>query len=156
MSFRRDALEAIGGFDVQYAGNALWEEIDAAFRLQNTGYSVRFAADAGVQHHRETNGGCRTGNNVWRLYCTFANTTYFAVTYAPRNHATAWLRYWWFRLEFLSRRDKPGWPRHAPLLVAAGGAGVAAGIIRHFLHGHRRALPEAVLRLHERVLRSAA
>ena len=38
MSFRRDVFLKTGLFDTRYNRNALWEEIDMAFRLQNAGY----------------------------------------------------------------------------------------------------------------------
>jgi GT2 family glycosyltransferase len=157
MSFRRDALEAIGGFDARYRQNALWEEIDAAFRLQNAGYPVRYAADARVKHCRSSDGGCRRGGRSAQMFHTFANTAYFAGTYAPRNHLRTWLRFWKYRLEFLARRPVPdhsGKIRHDMRLVAAGSAGILCGCIRYVTVGNRGKLPDTVIEHFRQVPRS--
>jgi GT2 family glycosyltransferase/SAM-dependent methyltransferase len=149
MSFRREALEAIGGFDRNYRNNALWEEIDASFRLQKAGYTIRYEADARVTHHRIDNGGCRSNAYGTYLFHTFANTAYFAATYAPREHWRTWLRFWKYRLEFLSRQQgvtgHSGKIRHNHFFVAAGLAGAVCGGARYFTGGNRLTLPDTVV-----------
>lgn len=149
MSFRRTALEAIGGFDPNYRRNALWEEIDVSFRLQRAGYRIHFRCDAGVIHARHGAGGCRQDEPAMYLYHQFANTAYFACSYMPVRHLRSWLRYWKYRLEYSSRhhdRDsRASTARHRPLFIAAGMTGAIAGTLRFCISGHRIGLPVTVL-----------
>lgn len=62
MSFRRKVLLSIGGFDENYRGNALWEDIDCAFRIRIAGYRIWYCSDAKVNHLRVPDGGCRVLN----------------------------------------------------------------------------------------------
>src|SRR5205823_7805754 len=50
MAFRREALEAIGGFDPQY--RKAGDDVDICWRLQQQGYWITFAPGAFVWHHR--------------------------------------------------------------------------------------------------------
>ena len=49
MAFRRDALEAIGGFDVQF--RAAGDDVDVCWRLQEQGWTLGFSPAAMVWHH---------------------------------------------------------------------------------------------------------
>lgn len=50
MSYRRSALEAIGGFDPGYLTNA--EDVDVGLRLTQAGYKLRYLPNAQVFHQR--------------------------------------------------------------------------------------------------------
>jgi GT2 family glycosyltransferase len=50
MAFRREALEAINGFDPEY--RKAGDDVDVCWRLQQTGYWITFAPGAFVWHHR--------------------------------------------------------------------------------------------------------
>jgi hypothetical protein len=50
MAFRREALEAINGFDSQY--RKAGDDVDVCWRLQQAGHWITFAAGAFVWHHR--------------------------------------------------------------------------------------------------------
>jgi GT2 family glycosyltransferase len=50
MAFRRDALEAIGGFDPLF--RAAGDDVDICWRLQNKGYTIGFSPAAVVWHFR--------------------------------------------------------------------------------------------------------
>jgi GT2 family glycosyltransferase len=50
MAFRREALEAINGFDPQY--RKAGDDVDVCWRLQQAGYWITFAPGAFVWHHR--------------------------------------------------------------------------------------------------------
>lgn len=143
MSFSRFALERIVGFDTAFRGNALWEEIDVSFRLHHAGFPIFYCAEAAVTHHRSPQGGCRTDTGASYLHNLFANTAYFACTYAPLKHLPTWFSFWKNRLEYLSRKyNTPD--HHEPLLVSAGMTGVVHGIFRFLHRGKRRGLPEVV------------
>jgi GT2 family glycosyltransferase len=130
MSIRRSALEYIRGFDENFTGNSLWEEIDCAFRLRNAGWKIVYCPDAKVRHKRESYGGCRAYGNVFYTYSQFANTSYFAAKHAKPEYRMRWFMFWKNRMEYLSRR-RFLWFRHDPLMVAAGIAGAACGIARY-------------------------
>jgi GT2 family glycosyltransferase len=50
MSFRRDALEAIGGFDPRF--RAAGDDVDVCWRIRDRGWTIGFCAAAMVWHHR--------------------------------------------------------------------------------------------------------
>lgn len=50
MAFRRDALEAVGGFDERY--RAAGDDVDMCWRLQERGWEIGFSPAATVWHHR--------------------------------------------------------------------------------------------------------
>jgi GT2 family glycosyltransferase len=50
MAFRRDALEAINGFDPQF--RKAGDDVDVCWRLQQAGFWITFAPGAFVWHHR--------------------------------------------------------------------------------------------------------
>lgn len=58
MSFRRDLIRLVGGFDERFVGNAFREETDFCLRLRATSYRIVFDPDAAVIHHFATDGGC--------------------------------------------------------------------------------------------------
>jgi GT2 family glycosyltransferase len=132
MSFKRKALLDIGGFDTHYRSNALWEEIDCCLRILAKGGILYYCAEAKVRHLRRNSGGCRQYSGYRYLFHQFANTAYFASRFADPRSYGSWLRFWKYRLEYLSRvpEKKSVMLRHDPLAVLAGTVGAAAGIIR--------------------------
>lgn len=131
MSFRRDALLSVGGFDEHFLGNALWEEVDLCLRFLSEGLSLWYCAEAQVAHDREQNGGCRAAGKYNYLYHEFANTAYFAARFARARHWGSWVTFWKHRLEYLSRENGGGRLRHDPQAVLSGLAGAAGGIFRY-------------------------
>ncbi len=80
MSFRRDLLEAVGGFDVQYLASATREESDLCLRFRKKGYHIFFEPDAWLYHKELTEGGCKTDEkNIPRPqnWVTYHNEFYF-------------------------------------------------------------------------------
>jgi GT2 family glycosyltransferase len=55
MAFRKDCLEAIGGFDPQF--RAAGDDVDVCWRLQERGWSLGFSPAAVVWHHRRNSVG---------------------------------------------------------------------------------------------------
>jgi GT2 family glycosyltransferase len=53
MAFRREALEAINGFDPEY--RKAGDDVDVCWRLQQAGFWITFAPGAFVWHHRRQN-----------------------------------------------------------------------------------------------------
>jgi GT2 family glycosyltransferase len=130
MSIRRDALVKLGGFDECYKQNALWEDVDMAFRLQKAGYTLLYSHVAEVIHLREKYGGCRTQQGIAYLFHQFANTAYFALRHAKKKHAGEWFTYWKYRLEYETRK-KTLFFRNDPFRVLVGCIGACAGALRY-------------------------
>lgn len=151
MSFRRQALEEIGGFDIHFLNNALWEEIDASFRILLAGYKIIFNPLGRVLHKREEKGGCREDNYLLYLYHYFANTTYFAFTYAPFKYALSWLKFWLYHLEYFSRFKGKFLLKHNPLLIAAGMMGIVGGMCRFIRYGKRRDISHYIEKINKKV-----
>lgn len=134
MSFRRRALWAVNGFDENFKKNALWEEVDCAFRLKTARWKIWYCADARVRHLRDASGGCRASGPYAHCFHQFANTAYFAAKHAPKKYYSSWLKFWKYRLEYLSRK-KIAWLKHDPMMVLAGILGACRGIVRYLLCG---------------------
>jgi O-antigen biosynthesis protein len=139
MSFRRKALCAVNGFDENFIKNALWEEVDCAFRMRNAGWKIWYCADARVRHLRDAEGGCRSGGQNMYCFHQFANTAYFAARHASKKYYASWFVFWKYRLEFLSRK-KRGWLKHDPIMALAGIAGACAGILMFVIKRKKRSL----------------
>lgn len=148
MSFKRTALESIDGFNKNFTHNALWEEIDCAFRLLNIGFDIFFCSDAKVKHIRSEKGGCRTDKGACEIYHYFANTTFFSCTYIPLRYFFDWFRFWKNRLEFISRKSDNKNTKtvisHKPAFLLAGLLGIMTGFIRFLLHGKKQSLPDII------------
>ncbi len=77
MSFRRDVLERIGGFDERYIGSAYREDGDTFMRVKRAGLRVVFDPSASLDHLAAPGGGCRKDAEVARFYSFFRNDTLF-------------------------------------------------------------------------------
>lgn len=80
MSFRRNALLAIGGFDEDFPGIARREETDTALRLlaRDPHAEIWFQPAAVVTHHMESSGGCRSDDEGSRATALFRCEARFA------------------------------------------------------------------------------
>jgi GT2 family glycosyltransferase len=86
MSFRRELVERLGGFDERYTANAFRWETDFSVRVIRSGYRIRYDPEARVVHHYGTPGGCDNGHLLGRTETShawyqpfFRNNTYFAL-----------------------------------------------------------------------------
>lgn len=59
MSFKRQPLIAVGGFDESYTRSSFREDTDISFRLRKKGYRIFFEANAWLYHLSERVGGTR-------------------------------------------------------------------------------------------------
>ena len=87
MSFRRDLLRQIGGFDLRYGGTSVLEDADTTARIRQLGYRMRFCPQAVVTHLRLASGGCRPPN--LRSYFYWYGHNY--LLYALKNLPRIWL-----------------------------------------------------------------
>lgn len=84
MSFSRDALLAVGGFDSEYVGTAALEETDFGFRVRAHGFRILFAPEAVLVHLAAPAGGCRVTDPVEREMSNFRNLTRFFFKHKTR------------------------------------------------------------------------
>jgi len=126
MSFRKQVLESIGGFDEKFVGNALREETDAALRIKKLGWKIAFSPKAELIHLRAEAGGCRKGENRLGWYRDFFhNETYFCLKHIfwvwwPLFWLTRWQ--WFLRCMFGFGREVSWRSLTTPFV------GIAAGI----------------------------
>ena len=59
MSFRKDVIVNLGGFDKRFGGSAHLEETDFCIMLRNAGYRMVFDPRAELIHLKHARGGCR-------------------------------------------------------------------------------------------------
>lgn len=83
MSFRRERLIGVGGFDRRFGGTAFLEDADASERVRRTGAQLLFVGDGSLEHLSEPSGGVRLPARVhqwWR----FHNTGLFLAAHRSR------------------------------------------------------------------------
>lgn len=90
MSFRRDLVFQVGGFDETFVGNAFREETDFCIRLRKLPYRILFDPEAALIHYWQTEGGCdhtRFANSnliSFSYYVDFVqNNFYFLLKHVP-------------------------------------------------------------------------
>jgi GT2 family glycosyltransferase len=93
MSFRRETLLELGGFDENYTNPAYNEDVDLSMRLRAKGYSIMFEPSAHVIHHTYNAGGCENkyihgksqeAQVYYRGY--WKNYFYFILKNVPNHH----------------------------------------------------------------------
>jgi GT2 family glycosyltransferase len=106
MSFRRDLLEAIGGFDTELSYR---DESDAFYRIRELGYIVRFVPEAGLYHREYDEGGTVFGSQRSReeLREVIRCETYFHLKNLPRSTLPFYLLFVALR-QAKRRRKTPG------------------------------------------------
>jgi glycogen synthase len=82
-SFRRAALEQVGGFDEEFA--YFLDETDVAIRIIEKGWRIEYALDAEV-HHKFASSHLRSANRIPRnLYLPARSKTYFCARHAASH-----------------------------------------------------------------------
>ncbi len=89
MSFRRESLYKVGGFDEAFYGSALGEEAELCHRLTRAGGRIQYSPDAKLVHLVNPSGGCRDETEqIGRLSQAMDNIWYFSkqtgVFFLPR------------------------------------------------------------------------
>lgn len=75
MSFRKELLEGVGGFEVRFRGTAAYEEIDLCARIRSLGYRIVFVPEATLVHVVAPNGGCATRRSDLRVWYSFLHNS---------------------------------------------------------------------------------
>jgi len=96
MSFRREAIRAVGGFDPRFCGTSVLEETDACYRLRAAGWRIVYQPQASV-HHRMERGGCREAGSLDGSYWLFRNSALFYRMNKPRSGVPLFLTFFVLR-----------------------------------------------------------
>jgi GT2 family glycosyltransferase len=133
MSFRRELIERLGGFDERYTANAFRWETDFSLRVIRAGYRIRYDPEARVLHHYGTPGGCENGHLLGRTEAShawyepfFRNNAYFALKLLGGGDRA---RFMWrlYREHVLNRTFAAAGPGFLVRRHAALARGAAAG-----------------------------
>jgi GT2 family glycosyltransferase len=79
MSFRREVFATAGGFDRNYIGTAILEDMDFSVRLATAGWRILFEPKAEILHLSAPSGGVRVQDAMWREYWRFRLTSYYII-----------------------------------------------------------------------------
>ena len=90
MSFRREVLEEIGGFDTRYGGTFFYEETDTCLRVRKLGYRMRYRPDAVLTHLGAPAGGCRIEDIEKQVYWYGHNFSLLFLKHFPRYTFPVW------------------------------------------------------------------
>jgi GT2 family glycosyltransferase len=94
MSFRRDLLMEIGGFDPGYTGDNVREETDACLAVQRFGRKVVFCPSAVVTHLRAPREGVtREMSDPSQVYFCSRNHAYFILKFFPLDRRKLWFHF---------------------------------------------------------------
>lgn len=85
MSFRRDALMQIGGFDERFQGNCFRDDTDVCLRTRDLGYELIYHPEALVWHKYRG----RTASPEWSYWYVRNNTYFYFKNIFPRFPAFA-------------------------------------------------------------------
>jgi len=85
MSIRKNVLQEVGEFDLNYWGNFLWEEVDYALQIRKHGYQILYDPRATVFHVMEKKGGSRNPPPRQYMESTIFNDWYFFFKYIPKG-----------------------------------------------------------------------
>jgi GT2 family glycosyltransferase len=91
MSFRREVIVGLGGFDEHFGGNAFRWENDFCVRVRRAGWRVVYDPRPTVHHYYASPGGNENkhllgrepGSHAWYRHF-FHNHVYFALKHQPR------------------------------------------------------------------------
>ncbi len=79
MSFRREVLERVGGFDPNYTLTNFREETDLCIRVKKAGWCILFVPTMAVVHHSTRVQSMHIWNQPYLLFSSGRNNTYFAI-----------------------------------------------------------------------------
>jgi GT2 family glycosyltransferase len=77
MSYRREAVQQVGGFDRNYDGSALLEDADYSTRVAKMGWKLLFEPEAELIHLSAPTGGVRVEDALRYEFYRFKSTAYF-------------------------------------------------------------------------------
>ena len=92
MSFRREVLIKVGGFDEKYFGRACMEDVDPQIKIRNIGYKLMYNPKVHVFHRTVQTGGANLENKKDDWYSTGYTNAYFVKKHFRNNYLKTLLR----------------------------------------------------------------
>jgi GT2 family glycosyltransferase len=83
MSFKKSALERIGGVDEKFDGNGYFWESDLSLRIVKAGYRILFEPRAELRHLMAPAGGCRVTDKSLHTYYFIKNGVRLCRRHSP-------------------------------------------------------------------------
>lgn len=83
MSYKKQLLLQVGGFDTNFVGNAMREETDVSFRLRKMGKKILYNPKASLFHLFYKSGGCREKKTIHDNYIIYRNEILFFLRHRP-------------------------------------------------------------------------
>ncbi|MDP2313260.1 MAG: glycosyltransferase [Pseudomonadota bacterium] len=85
MSYRRAAIDEVGGFDRRYTGTALLEDTDFSYRIRAAGWTLLYEPACELVHLSAPSGGVRVEDALRGETWRFRNTAYFVLKHRGRR-----------------------------------------------------------------------
>lgn len=85
MSYRRAAIDQVGGFDRRYSGTALLEDTDFSYRIRAAGWTLTYDPACELVHLSAASGGVRVEDALRGETWRFRNTAYFVLKHRGRR-----------------------------------------------------------------------
>jgi glycosyltransferase involved in cell wall biosynthesis len=153
MSFRRDSLFAVGGFDENFFGAAIGEDAELTSRIKAFAGELIYDPKAALIHKTVSNGGCRDFESQARYTTSFiANQVYFLMRIkAPMLQK--WRVHWYgLRAMVLNKKNVFGfrWFQHFRIYVES--VFIALGKWRVASTSEKRWLPWSEKRLKDALM----
>lgn len=90
MSFRREKLIAVGGFDEAFYGIAVGEEAELCYRVRQAGGIIQYAPEAALVHLVNPSGGCRTATESAERTAQLLDNQYYHLSRIGRTGFARW------------------------------------------------------------------
>lgn len=91
MSFRREKLFEVGGFDEAYYGVAIGEEAELCWRLCQAGGVIVYAPDAELLHLVNPSGGCRDAHKGAEMTAQFLDNQNYHLKRIGKSGMARWM-----------------------------------------------------------------
>jgi GT2 family glycosyltransferase len=86
MSYRRAAIDQVGGFDRRFSGTALLEDTDFSYRVRAAGWTLSYEPSCELVHLSAPSGGVRVEDALRGERWRFRNTAYFVLKHRGPAH----------------------------------------------------------------------
>jgi GT2 family glycosyltransferase len=90
MSFRRDKLFAVGGFDEAFYGIAVGEEAELCYRVRQAGGMIQYAPEAALVHLVHPSGGCRDATANTERTAQLLDNHYYYLSRIGKTGVVRW------------------------------------------------------------------
>lgn len=90
MSFRREKLFAVGGFDEAFYGVAVGEEAELCYRIRQAGGIIQYSPEAVLVHLVNPSGGCRAATENTERTAQLLDNQYYHLSRIGRTGFTRW------------------------------------------------------------------